>query len=72
MQSELIDEVLTIGNESASEKARELTRVEGDSRRHQFGSAVAAALESADVHKGCKNIDYSAELCRALSLDRAV
>ena len=45
MQSELIDEVLTIGNESAFEKARELARVEGIPGGISSGAAVAAALE---------------------------
>ena len=45
MQSELIDEVLTIGNETAFEKARELARVEGIPGGISSGAAVAAALE---------------------------
>ena len=45
MQSELIDEVLTIGNETAFETARKLARVEGIPGGISSGAAVAAALE---------------------------
>lgn len=45
MQSELIDEVLTIGNETAFETARKLARVEGVPGGISSGAAVAAALE---------------------------
>jgi len=45
MQSELIDEVLTIGNETAFETARQLARVEGIPGGISSGAAVAAALE---------------------------
>ena len=45
MQSELIDDVLTIGNETAFETARKLARVEGIPGGISSGAAVAAALE---------------------------
>ena len=45
MQSELIDEVLTIGNETAFETARKLARIEGIPGGISSGAAVAAALE---------------------------
>jgi cysteine synthase A len=45
MQSDLIDEVLTIGNETAFETARQLARVEGIPGGISSGAAVAAALE---------------------------
>ena len=45
MQSKLIDEVLTIGNETAFETARKLARVEGIPGGISSGAAVAAALE---------------------------
>ena len=45
MQSELIDEVLTIGNETAFETARKLARVEGIPGGISTGAAMAAALE---------------------------
>ena len=45
MQSDLIDEVLTIGNETAFETARKLARVEGIPGGISSGAAVAAALE---------------------------
>ncbi|HAL84162.1 MAG TPA: cysteine synthase A [Rhodobiaceae bacterium] len=45
MHSELIDEVLTIGNETAFETARKLARVEGIPGGISSGAAVAAALE---------------------------
>ena len=45
MQSELIDEVLTIGNETAFETARKLARVEGIPGGISSGASVAAALE---------------------------
>ena len=45
MQSDLIDEVLTIGNETAFETARQLARVEGIPGGISSGAGVAAALE---------------------------
>ena len=45
MQSELIDEVLTIGNETAFETARQLARLEGIPGGISSGAAIAAALE---------------------------
>lgn len=45
MRSELIDEILTIGNETAFETARQLARLEGIAGGISSGAAVAAALE---------------------------
>ena len=57
MQSELIDEVLTIGNETAFETARKLARVEGIPGGISSGAAVAAALEvGGRPNMGGKNI----------------
>ena len=57
MQSELIDEVLTIGNETAFETARKLVRVEGIPGGISSGAAVAAALEvGGRPNMGGKNI----------------
>ena len=57
MQSELIDEVLTIGNETAFETARKLARVEGIPGGISSGAAVAAALEvGGRPNMGDKNI----------------
>jgi Cysteine synthase len=44
----LIDEVLTIGNETAFETARRLAAVEGIPGGISSGAAVAAALEIAE------------------------
>jgi cysteine synthase A len=44
----LIDEVLTIGNETAFETARELARIEGVPGGISSGAAVAAAVEIAE------------------------
>ena len=44
----LIDEVLTIGNESAFDHARRLAAVEGIPGGISAGAAVAAALEIAE------------------------
>jgi cysteine synthase A len=46
--TELIDEVLTIGNETAFEVARELARIEGVPGGISSGAAVAAAIELAE------------------------
>ncbi len=57
MQSELIDEVLTIGNETAFETARKLARVEGIPGGISSGAALAAALEvGGRPNMGGKNI----------------
>lgn len=45
MQADLIDEILTIGNETAFETARELARLEGVPGGISSGAAIAAALE---------------------------
>lgn len=45
MQPELIDEILTIGNETAFETARQLARIEGVPGGISSGAAIAAALE---------------------------
>ncbi|MFQ5533807.1 MAG: cysteine synthase A [Sphingomonadales bacterium] len=45
LRTELIDEVLTVGNESAFAIARELARVEGIPAGISSGAATAAALE---------------------------
>ena len=45
MQSDLIDEILTIGNETAFETARQLARLEGVPGGISSGAAIAAALE---------------------------
>ncbi|MFP3944213.1 MAG: cysteine synthase A [Alphaproteobacteria bacterium] len=45
LDTELIDEVITIGNETAFDMARELARVEGIPGGISSGAAVAAALE---------------------------
>ena len=47
MKSELIDEVLTIGNETAFETARRLAKTEGIPGGISSGAATAAALEIA-------------------------
>jgi cysteine synthase A len=44
----LIDEVLTIGNETAFETARELARIEGVPGGISSGAAIAAAIEIAE------------------------
>jgi len=44
----LIDEILTIGNETAFETAREVARLEGIPVGISSGAAVAAALEIAE------------------------
>jgi cysteine synthase A len=46
--TDLIDEVLTIGNETAFEVARELARIEGVPGGISSGAAVAAAIELAE------------------------
>lgn len=48
LDESLIDEVLTIGNETAFETAREVARAEGIPVGISSGAAVAAALEIAD------------------------
>ncbi|MBO0332703.1 cysteine synthase A [Sneathiella sp. CAU 1612] len=48
LDESLIDEVLTIGNETAFETAREVARLEGIPVGISSGAAVAAALEIAD------------------------
>ena len=45
MEAELIDEIVTIGNETAFETARQLARLEGVPGGISSGAAVAAALE---------------------------
>ena len=45
MREELIDEIVTIGNETAFETARQLARLEGVPGGISSGAAVAAALE---------------------------
>lgn len=45
MQADLIDKILTIGNETAFETARELARLEGVPGGISSGAAIAAALE---------------------------
>lgn len=45
MQSDLIDEIVTIGNETAFETARQLARLEGIPGGISSGAAMAAALE---------------------------
>ena len=45
MQADLIDEILTIGNETAFETARQLARLEGVPGGISSGAAIAAALE---------------------------
>lgn len=45
MQQDLVDEVLTIGNETAFETARLLARIEGIPGGISSGAAVAAAIE---------------------------
>ncbi len=62
MQSELIDEVLTIGNETAFETARKLARVEGIPGGISSGAAVAAALEVGVIYEGTvvKVMDFGA------------
>lgn len=45
MQAELIDEIVTIGNETAFETARQLARLEGVPGGISSGAAIAAALE---------------------------
>jgi cysteine synthase A len=48
LDESLIDEVLTIGNETAFETAREVARLEGIPVGISSGAAVAAAMEIAD------------------------
>ena len=45
MDAELVDEIVTIGNETAFETARQLARLEGVPGGISSGAAVAAALE---------------------------
>lgn len=45
MQAELIDEIVTIGNETAFETARQLARLEGVPGGISSGAAIATALE---------------------------
>ena len=45
MQADLIDEIVTIGNETAFETARQLARLEGIPGGISSGAAIAAALE---------------------------
>ena len=48
LDESLIDEILTIGNETAFETAREVARLEGIPVGISSGAAVAAALEIAE------------------------
>ena len=53
MQSHLIDDIITIGNETAFETARQLARLEGIPGGISSGAAMAAALEvggRSDMH----------------------
>ena len=45
LESGLIDEIITIGNETAFETARQLARLEGVPGGISSGAAIAAALE---------------------------
>lgn len=45
MQEDLVDEIITIGNETAFETARQLARLEGVPGGISSGAAIAAALE---------------------------
>lgn len=48
LNSSLIDEILTIGNETAFDAARKLAQLEGVPGGISSGAAIAAALELAE------------------------
>ena len=74
LDSSVIDEVITVGNETAFETARLLARVEGIPVGISSGAAVAAALEigARPGGQGQEHRDHHPLLRRALSLDGAV
>ncbi len=70
----VIDEVVTVGNQTAFETARAVARYEGIPVGISSGAAIAAALRGRQPARICgqERGRHRSVLCRALSLDRPV